>query len=222
MFPLKGKILNQNSDAKILMSNFFSLAFLQVAGYVFPLLTVPYLANVIGVEKYGEIAFAMAVMVYFQTIVDYGFIFSAVRDIARCRKDYARISQIYSKVMWTRGLLVLCSFIFLILLILVIPKMREMWAILLASFLIVIGHAMFPDWMFQALEKMKYITIFNVVVKLIFTIFIFVFIHNPSDYILQPIITSLGYILSGLGAMWLINKWGISIFKPNFKEIKIC
>ena len=225
MVNISNKILSirkrlKGGETRTLLTNFLSLSFLQVASYIFPLLTVPYLAHVIGIERYGEIAFATAIMIYFQTLVDYGFVFSAVRDIARCRKDYDQVSAIYSKVMWARVLLLLLSFTILIILIILVPKFWSMKWVLLASFLMVIGHLMFPDWMFQALEKMKYITIFNVIVKLIFTGAVFIFIRNPNDYLLQPIFTSVGYIVSGIGAMWLIHKWGIQIYMPVWNDIR--
>lgn len=93
------KRVKNSKESKNLIQNFFALSILQIAGYVFPLITLPYLARVIGVEKFGEIAFATAVIVYMQAIVDYGFAFSAVRDIARCRADRQAISVIYSRVM---------------------------------------------------------------------------------------------------------------------------
>ncbi len=91
--------------------------------------------------------------------------------------------------------------------------------VLIVSFMMVVGHTLFPDWIFQALEKMKYVTIFNVLVKLIFTIAVFAFIRIPSDYLLQPLFSSLGYIISGIGSMILINKWGIRISTPKFNDI---
>lgn len=209
-----------SKDSKILLSNFISLFVLQIAGYVFPLLTIPYLANVIGVEKYGEIAFASAVMVYLQTVVDYGFVFSAVRDIARRQNNRDEVAEIYTNVMWSRFFLVLLSFFILVILILTIPKLSGIKWVLFASFFTVIGHAMFPDWMFQALEKMKFVTLFNIIIKLFFTGAVFIFIRSQSDYILQPILTSLGYVISGIGAMWLIHRWGIRFGKPRIKLIK--
>ena len=93
------KDVRHSRNAKGLMSNFVSLSLLQVANYVFPLITLPYLTKVVGVENFGRIAFAQAVIVWFQAIVDYGFIYSSVRDIARCREDIKRVSVIYSNVM---------------------------------------------------------------------------------------------------------------------------
>ena len=52
--------------------------------------------------------------------------------------------------------------------------------------------------------------------KLIFTIAVFIFIKQPEDYILQPLFTSLGYVVSGLIALYyILFKWGIKLHKPN-------
>lgn len=161
----------------------------------------------------------MAVMIYFQTLVDYGFIFSAVRDISRCRDDNEKMSEIYSRVMWSRWMILGAAFLVLTVLILSVPKFNGMAAVLYASFLMVIGHAMFPDWLFQGVEKMKYITLFNIGIKLIFTVAVFAFIHSPGDYILQPLFSSMGYIISGAGAMWIIHRWGIRLRKPPMSHI---
>lgn len=63
--------LNASKDGKALASNFGYLMIMQVASYIFPLLTIPYLARVIGVEGFGKIAFAATIIVWFQTITDW-------------------------------------------------------------------------------------------------------------------------------------------------------
>jgi PST family polysaccharide transporter len=50
---------------------------------------------------------------------------------------------------------------------------------------------------------MKYTTLLNVVSKLVFTIAVFVFIKNKNDYLLQPLFVSLGYVVSGVIALFL-------------------
>ena len=222
VFKQKINNIRKSKDGKVLIENFLSLSFLQVAGYVFPLITLPYLTRVIGVDKFGEIAFASAIIVWFQTVSDWGFNFTATRDIAKNRDDKEKVSEIFSNVMCARILLMLLSFVVLILLIIIIPKFNEMYVLLLVTFGLVFGHIMFPEWLFQGLEKMKYITILTVLAKLLFTIAVFVFIKEKSDYILQPLFTTLGFIVSGIIAMYfIIVRFRIRFYKPSFRSIKI-
>lgn len=222
MNKLKAKIARvaKNKDARIVAGNFMWLSALQVAGYVFPLITMPYLARIIGVEGFGKIAFASAIMVWIQTIADWGFNLTATRDVAQNRDDKQKVSEIFSNVLWARCLLMLLSFVVLSSLILLVPKFREESAVILVTFLMIPGHILFPDWFFQAIEKMKYITILNVLMKFLFTIAVFVFVKEPEDYILQPLLTSLGYVVCGIIALYLIlGKWRIKLLKPKWSAI---
>lgn len=49
---------------------------------ILPLLTMPYLFRVLGVEKFGLIAFSYALITFFNVIVDYGFTLSGTREVA--------------------------------------------------------------------------------------------------------------------------------------------
>ena len=113
--------LSANKDGKALASNFGYLMIMQITGYIFPLLTIPYLARVIGVEGFGKIAFATAVIVWFQTITDWGFSYTATRDVARHRDNLKKVSEIFSNVLWAKILLASIAFIVLYILTEFIP-----------------------------------------------------------------------------------------------------
>lgn len=211
--------LNNSSEGKHLIGNFGYLSLLQIAGYVFPLITMPYLAKVIGVYGFGEIAFASAIIVWAQTISEWGFSFTATRDIAQNRNNKNIISQIFSDVFWARCLLTLFSLCLIILAIYIIPAFYSHRSIILVTFFLIPGQIMFPDWFFQAIEKMKYITIFNLVSKMLFTLSIFIFIKEPEDYILQPILLATGYLVCGISSFWLIlYKWKYELKFPNISN----
>jgi len=212
--------INNSKDAKTLVTNFGYLSLLQVAGYVFPLITMPYLARVIGVDGFGKVAFASAIVVWFQTVADWGFNYTATRDVAKNRDDKEKVSEIFSNVLWARCLLMIISFLLLLIVISIVPTLRENYAVILVTFLLVPGHIMFPDWFFQAMERMKYITILNLLSKLLFTILVFVFIKEKNDFILQPLFISLGFLLSGIIAMYIIlSKWKVKLKRPSTKRI---
>ena len=212
--------LNASKDGKALASNFGYLMIMQVAGYIFPLLTIPYLARIIGVEGFGKIAFAAAVIVWFQTITDWGFSYTATRDVARNRNNLEKVSEIFSNVFWAKSLLALISFLILFILTEFIPYLKENQILLFITFMLVPAKILFADWFFQALEKMKFITIFDLISKAIFTVCIFLFVKEKSDFILQPLFLSLGSILVGIVSFYLIIfQWKVKILPPTSKEI---
>lgn len=212
--------ITKSKDGKTVASNFGYLMILQVASYIFPLLTIPYLARVIGVEGFGKIAFAAAVIIWFKTISDWGFNYTATRDVALNKEDLNKVSEIFSNVLWARIILMFISLLILIVAIITIPYFRENKEILLISFLLIPGDVIFPEWFFQAMERMKFITILSLTSKLVFTLLVFIFIKEKSDFILQPLFISLGFIVSGFFATYIIIvKWKVKIYKPNIKEI---
>ena len=220
---IKSKLIKirKSKDGKVLFENFAYLSLLQVAGYVFPLITMPYLARVIGVEGFGKIAFASGIMVWIQTIADWGFNYTATRDVAKNRNDGKKVSEIFSNVLWARCVLMVISFVVLLILVLLVPRFKENSIVILITFLMIPGHIMFPDWFFQAMERMKYITILNLVSKLLFTIAVFIFITNKEDYLLQPLFVSLGFVISGIIAMYyILIRWQVQLYRPSFKAIK--
>ena len=73
------KTINSGEN-KRLLGNFFSLSVLQIFSYVLPLLTLPYLVRILGVETFGLISFATAFIIFFNILVDYGFNLSATRE----------------------------------------------------------------------------------------------------------------------------------------------
>ena len=194
-----------SKDAKKVFANFSYLSLLQMAGYVIPIVTYPYLAKVIGVEGFGHIAFAISMIVYFMTITDWGFNFTATRDIARCEGNCKSISDIYSKVLTSKLLLLLLSTISLSILLLSVPYLKANALIIIYTFIAVIGYTIFPEWLFQGLENMKLIVILNLISKTVCTLSIFIFIKSSSDYIYQPLLFGLGYLLAGIIALFYVR-----------------
>ena len=195
-----------SEDNKRLLSNFLSLTFLQGANYILPLISFPYLVRVIGMEKYGLLAFANVTITYFFIITDYGFNLSATRQISIFRNDSKKVSEIFSAVMSIKIILMLISMLLLGLLIFAFDKYRCDYEIYFFSFGMVVGQVLFPIWFFQGMERMKYITYLNVLAKLIFTISIFVFVIEEKDFYKVPLLNAIGFILSGLLSLVLVKK----------------
>ena len=163
---------------KSLLENFISLGALQVIGYIFPLITLPYLARVLSVEKFGLVFFAVAFMGYFDILVDFGFGLSATREVAINRHNQNNLSNIFNSVTTIKFGLILVSYLLLVLATMFVPKIHDSWLIFHLSFLMVVGNAIYPVWFFQGMERMKYITFLNILSKTIFLVLIFIFVRR--------------------------------------------
>lgn len=211
--------ISSSRDGRKLAENFLSLSIIQICGYVFPILTFPYLSRTLGVELFGMISFAAAVNMYFQTVVDWGFNLTATRDIARNQENIDAVNKILSLTMYSKLILMFACLLILSILCIFVPVFHEKSLLLYLTFLLVPGHIFFPDWFFQGIEKMRYITILNFIIKLIFTVLVFFTIKGPEDYLIQPLLYSLGYIVAGVSATYLIYyKWKYHFVKVSFSD----
>ena len=207
------KLKFKSADNRRLLSNFFSLTVLQGANYVFPLITLPYLVRVLGVEKYGLLAFASVTTAYFGILMDYGFGLTASREIAINQDNWDKITEIFSAVMSIKLLLMFVSIVLLGVLVFSFDKFSGDWKIYYLTFGVVAVQTFFPIWFFQGMEEMKYITYFNLAARLIFTIAIFIFIRSQEDFYLVPVIRAVGAAVSVFMAVYLIHKRFEVIFR---------
>ena len=199
-----------NQDARALIENFASLSILKALGLILPLVTLPYLSRVIGVVRFGDIAFASSITVYFMTITDYGFNYTATRELSKNRDNMHYVRELFWNVFYTKLFLLIVSTAIFAILVETIPLLREHRLLLWFTYLSVPCYMLFPEWFFQGIEKMKYITIVNVISKLLFTVLIFFVIKEEADYILHPVLSAFGLLVAGaISQVIVIRKYKV-------------
>ncbi|MCX7655723.1 MAG: flippase [Treponemataceae bacterium] len=213
--------IKNNSDYRRLFENFISLAVLQGLNYILPLITFPYQVRVLGVEKFGLLAFVTATVAYLQIFTDYGFNLSATREVAIHRDNKEKLEEIFSSVMIIKIGLFVISFLLLTVLVFSFKKFRHDWFIYYLAFGTVLGQVLFPVWFFQGMERMRYITFLNILAKSFFTIAIFVFIKEQEDYWMIPLLNSIGFLVAGGASLLLIKKqFNVSLRCVKAKSIQ--
>ena len=85
------KIQQIGRSYKTLIHNFSYLSISKGFTILIPLVTLPYILNVLGKELYGLVVFSQAVVSYFVILVSFGFNTLAIEEISVNRDDKIKI-----------------------------------------------------------------------------------------------------------------------------------
>lgn len=215
-------IKNLSVNQKRISKNIISLFTLQGVNYILPLLTIPYLVRVLGLEYFGLLAFATAFIMYFMVLTDYGFNLSATNQIAINKENKQKVNEIFVSVLTIKLTLAIFGFFIMIGIVSLIPKYQNDLNVFIFTYGMVVGQALIPLWLFQGLETMKYMTYFNILAKFIATGSIFIFVQEQNDYFLVPILTSLGFITAGLLSLyWAFREFNMKFYIPSKRQLMI-
>jgi len=203
-----------------LVKNIFSVGIIQVANYLFPLITVPIVSRIIGPEKFGIINFSSAFVSYFILFIGYGFDLTGVRRILKVHNDPANRSVIFSEIFQTQILLLLVSTVIFSILVYNVPQLRSEKLVAIFTFLACFATVITQNWLFQAMQDLSKIAILSLVSKVLFTVIILLVIHKRADYVWQPLAVSLSTIfVSIISFIWSIRRYKL---KFRFVRLKSC
>ena len=214
------KIQQIGRSYKTLIHNFSYLSISKGFTILIPLVTLPYILNVLGKELYGLVVFSQAVVSYFVILVSFGFNTLAIEEISVNRDDKIKISRIVSNVLILKGGAFIICLGVLSLGLSLIPQARGYESLFLLSMWVCLYEFLFPIWYFQGIEKMKYITYLNLASRSVFLILIFLLIKSPEHYLRLPIINGIGVIVSGVSSLIIVFKsHKIKFILPRFNEL---
>jgi PST family polysaccharide transporter len=195
---------------KRLFKNWYYLTVLQIAQFVVPFIPIPYLARVLPPDKFGLVAFAVAMSQLFAVFVEYGFSYSAVKGIAIFKKDPAKVCEIYSCAVIIKALIaVLLTGIFALCLFF-IPQIAKEKKLFIFAFLMIYSDVFFTAWFFQGYERMKYMAWLTLIMETLYVVLVFVFVRSAGDYIYVPLLDAVCYFVIGVASIIIIyKKFGI-------------
>ena len=202
------------------IENFFSLSVLNAVNIVLQLVTLPYILGVVGKANYGIYAYVFMVIQYIILFSTYGFNYSATKQISQLRDDNAAVTRIYNAVIGCK------TFIALVLVLAVVACSRWVFeeSIGFEMFLLgtgmILGDIMNPVWLFQGMEKMKYMTLVNSTSKILFTVLVFFVVRSVDDFYLLILLNSCGYLLAGILSLVLARKqFKVRIALPGVRDM---
>jgi len=203
-----------------LVKNVFSLGVVQIANYVFPFITVPIVSRIIGPDKFGVLSFASSFVTYFTILINFGFDLSATRAIAANRNNVEERNRIFNQVVLAKVLLFTVSIILFTIALFTVPQLRNEKEVAVFSFLLCLSWVITPNWLYQGMQELSRVAIFNLVTKVIFTVIILLVIKEKSDYVWQPLAISIAQIIVGIYSfMYALKRYDIRLSRSKLHPV---
>lgn len=176
------------SEYKQVILNFINLAFVQAANLLLPLITIPYVIKTVGFENFGLVAFATSIVNYFSVLINYGFNLTATKAVSQNRNDSHYLNKLFCTVTYSKVLLSFTSILIFLVLSILIVSIKNNFYVYLYLLLSIIFTNLSPDWFFQGIQQLKFLTYLNLSLKIISTILTFFLVQVTSDYYYLAII----------------------------------
>lgn len=205
-----------------ILKNFLYNVSYQLLTIILPLITVPYVSNILGAEGIGDYAFTYANMQYFVIFGMVGITLYGNRQIAYVRDNTEKLKNTFYSI-YTVQLITTTISIVLYLVFTLIFNNREYKCLYIVQGINIIAAMADISWLFTGLEQFKKTVVRNTIVKLLSLASIFIFIKSSEDIIIYTLIIALSSLLGNL-TFWLyipkmigFNSVKISRLKLHFK-----
>ncbi|MEO8662118.1 MAG: oligosaccharide flippase family protein, partial [Bryobacteraceae bacterium] len=164
-----------------LVHNAAALYGVQVCRKVLPLITMPYLARVLGPAVWGTVAFVSSLGEFVVLVIEFGFNLSATRQIAQDRFSPEKCGRIMAGVLGAQVALGTLCLTVAWLVSWYIPILRDNRPLLWAGLFYGLFQGMNPLWFFQGLERLRLAATLEITGKVIGLIGIFVVVKSPDN-----------------------------------------
>ena len=171
----------QAGSRRKLLHNAISLYAVQACTYLLPLITLPYVARVLGPAHWGAMAFAMSIGTILVIAVEYGFNFSGTREVARIAGDRRALRELVAGVLGAKLLISAAALAIVFLARSALSTIAPSPLLLWSSALWGVGQGINMLWYFQGLQRMTWAGALDVGGKVIATLCTFAFVHSPDD-----------------------------------------
>ncbi len=167
----------------------------EAASRVFGFLTTAVLARRLGVDGFGEVGFAAAVMAYGVVSTDLGLVTVGTRSVAR---DRSQARDLLASVMPLRLLLGMVAAVVMVSIAAVLPKPASVrWLLVLYS-LAVVAQSILIEWVFIGSEQMGFVSVSRVVTNCAYFALTLVLVRDSGAILSVPVAFTIATLLGVL------------------------
>ncbi|MBF0561643.1 MAG: oligosaccharide flippase family protein [Alphaproteobacteria bacterium] len=146
-----------------------------------PILLIPYLSRVLGLQGFGLISMGQAFAGLVFSVIEYGFQITATRQVAARTERGEDVSDILSSVMSAKFLLAAIFSFFGGISLWVVPAFRDNQSIFLIALVYGILQGFSFSWLFTGQQRYKMAASLDFSAQLLSLLLIVGFVHSPND-----------------------------------------
>ena len=207
--------------AKSVKVNFVFNLFNNISGILFPLITFPYVSRILMADGIGQINFFISILSYISLFTCLGIPLYAIKEIAKVRDNKEEMSRTTIEILLLHTALSFCGYFVVALLCMTVAEIRVDIPLFLILSLSIIFTALGCEWFYSGIEEFKYITIRNLLVKILYVILLFAFVRNKNDLHIYGILTILGTVGNNAFNFIYLRKF-INIKPISLSSLHIC
>lgn len=212
-------------NSHVLRKNLFYLYVLTITKLLIPIAIMPYLSRVLSTEQYSIYSQVRACVTFINLFMDYGFIYTATKEISQYADDNKRICNIMSEITGAKLVLFAMILLFTALMLTFTKNFRGYTLYVLLTILAAGLINMLPDFLFRGLENMKLLSDRFLISKLITTALLLVMVKSEADFLYIAFLEMLCSVLALYITCRRLKKDGIVIerkhlFGRTFKRLK--
>jgi PST family polysaccharide transporter len=203
-----------------LKKNISWLALMKVTSYLLPLVTLPYLTNILGLELFGVLAIGIAIQQIAFSLCDYGFSILGPKLVAENLDDSRVLGQFVTAIAVIKlGIFcVVYSGVYCLFLLLDTPQQHaELWLLMLWGALL---QVLIPVWFFLGIQQMAKVTFVNVFERLLYTALIFLTIDSTDDLQRIPLLIIASLSVALVFSYYLVKRARVEFLIADLTLIK--
>lgn len=202
--------------------NIFYNVLLAISQVLFPLITFPYLARVLGPDNIGKLNFAESIAKYFILLAALGIPIYGVREIAKKINSKKDLTLLFSEIFFINLITTIFLTIVFGIAIYFFPALSQEKELFKWAVLYFIFQLFYFEWFFIGVKEFKYIALRSFFIRFLFIIFVFLFIQEKSDYvyymIMQVILSAIICLINFTRLNSLLDLKQLKLNEINLKQ----
>jgi PST family polysaccharide transporter len=161
--------------------NVISLYGLQIAQFIVPIVTLPYVARVLEPSGFGLVVFSQGFAFVLILFIDWGFGFTGTRSVAESQNDPAALSRIVQRVRGGQMLLAAASLPVTVAAMLLVPRLNHHPGFVMMAWVAAVASALVPAWFFVGLEQPRVVARVQLALRALGAALTFLLVRNAAD-----------------------------------------